>query len=60
MGASRRRLNRRKVVLFILIILAAFWGIHHFTATSPRLKSAWNKIIFTSNKIGRASCRERV
>ena len=49
MGASRRRLNRRKVVLFILIILAAFWGIHHFTATSPRLKSAWNKIIFTSN-----------
>ena len=38
MGASHRRLNRRKVVLFILIILAASWGIHHFTATSPRLE----------------------
>lgn len=50
MRESRRpRLNRRKVLLFIFIILAAFWGIHHFTATSPRLKSSWNKIIFTSN-----------
>lgn len=45
----RPRLNRRKIFLFLFIILAAFWGIHHFTATSPRLKSAWNKIIFTSN-----------
>lgn len=50
MRSSRhQRLNRRKVVVFILIILAAFWGIHHFTATSSRLKSAWNKIVYTSN-----------
>lgn len=50
MRESRRpRLNGRKIILFVLIILAAFWGIHHFTATSARLKSAWNKVIFTSN-----------
>lgn len=47
--SRHHRLNRRKIGLFILIILAVFWGIHHFTATGPRLKSAWNKIIFTSN-----------
>lgn len=47
--SRRRRLNHRSIIILILIILAAFWGIHHFTATSPRLRSAWNKVIFTSN-----------
>lgn len=47
-----RRGHRRLIVVILLVILA-FWGIHHLTATSPRLKSAWSKITYTSNnKVG--------
>lgn len=43
------RFNGRKAILFILAILLIIWGFCHFTATGTRLKSAWNKVIYTSN-----------
>lgn len=42
-------MSRRRLITIILLVLLAIWGIHHFTATSPRLKSAWSKITYTSN-----------
>lgn len=41
--------HRRRLFMIILLALLAVWGIHHLTATSPRLKSAWSKITYTSN-----------
>lgn len=46
-------MRRRRLIAIILLVLLEIWGIHHFTATSPRLKSAWSKITYTSNnKVG--------
>lgn len=44
-----RRHKRGKLILLIIAIILVIGGVHHYTSTSARLKSAWNKIIFTSN-----------
>lgn len=45
----KRSQHKRKFLFIIIAILIIILGVHHFTSTSARLKSAWNKIIFTSN-----------
>lgn len=47
--SPRRHKNRRKLILALIAIVLIIFGIHHFTSTSVRIKSAWNKVIYTSN-----------
>lgn len=46
---QHRHHSHRKIILIIIALVLIIMGIHHFTSTSARLKSAWNKIIYTSN-----------
>ena len=47
--SQRHRRKPRRLILIIIAILLIIMGVRHFSSTSARLKSAWNKIIFTSN-----------
>ena len=47
--SQRHRRKPRRLILIIIAILLIIMGVRHFNSTSARLKSAWNKIIFTSN-----------
>lgn len=44
---SRRR--KRTFWVIIILIILAIWGIHRYGSLNSRLKSAWNKVIYTSN-----------
>lgn len=43
------RFNRYKLLLIIIAILAIIFGIHHYSNLGHRLKSHWNKIVYTSS-----------
>ena len=47
--SQRHRRKPRRLILIIIAILLIIMGVRHFSSTNARLKSAWNKIIFTSN-----------
>lgn len=44
---SRRR--KRTFWVIVILIILAIWGIHRYGSLNSRLKSAWNKVIYTSN-----------
>lgn len=46
---SQRRQHKWAIWVIIILILLAVWGVHRFGFLDSRLKSAWNKIIYTSN-----------
>ncbi|WP_267200784.1 serine hydrolase [Limosilactobacillus kribbianus] len=46
---TRRHRKKGRLILLIIIILAAIIGIHHFTSLDARLKSSWNKVVYTSS-----------
>lgn len=47
--SQHRRHSRGKFIFLIIVLILVLMGVHHYTSTSARLKSAWNKIIYTSN-----------
>lgn len=48
-GSRVRRRKRRKIFWLVVAVLLIILGVRHFSSTSARLKSAWNKIVYTSN-----------
>lgn len=45
---SRQR-KRPRLLLIIILILVVIFGLHHFFSLGSRLKSNWNKIVYTSS-----------
>ncbi|MGM9892384.1 serine hydrolase [Limosilactobacillus sp.] len=45
----RFKRRRRTFWIIIILVILAIWGIHRFGSLDSRLKSAWNKVIYTSN-----------
>lgn len=46
---SRFKRRKRTFWIIIILIVLAIWGIHRYGSLDSRLKSAWNKVIYTSN-----------
>lgn len=41
--------RRPRLILIIVLILVIVFGLHHFISLGARLKSNWNKIVYTSS-----------
>lgn len=49
MQRTQHTRRRPRLILIIFLILVIVFGLHHFLSLGARLKSNWNKIVYTSS-----------
>ena len=49
MQRAQHTRRRPRLILIIALILVIVFGLHHFLSLGARLKSSWNKIVYTSS-----------